>query len=108
MRALGAARQQRTYNRSSSVGCRQQRGMQRSIAARHVAAAGVASAERMLKTVSAENLGEDEIKSLLARPRIDFSAILGTVRSAQDGRHPPRRRRAAAFASAAFPPWDAC
>ncbi|WIA32025.1 hypothetical protein OEZ86_002878 [Tetradesmus obliquus] len=39
----------------------------------------VAQAERMLKSVSAENLSDVEIKKLLQRPRIDFTSILGTV-----------------------------
>lgn len=51
--------------------------------------AAVASVERMLKTVSAENLSEQEIKKLLARPRIDFTSILGTVSS---GRAPQQQR----------------
>jgi hypothetical protein len=42
----------------------------------------IASAERMLKAVSAEALNDQEIKKLLQRPRIDFSSILGTVRMA--------------------------
>ncbi len=37
--------------------------------------------ERVLKTVSVEGLSDSEIKGLLARPRIDFSSILGTVSS---------------------------
>jgi hypothetical protein len=43
----------------------------------------VASIERTLKSVSAENLSEDEIKKLLQRPRIDFTSILGTVSELQ-------------------------
>lgn len=35
--------------------------------------------ERTVKTVSSENLTEDELKKLLQRPRIDFTSILGTV-----------------------------
>jgi hypothetical protein len=41
----------------------------------------VASIERTLKTVSADNMSGDEIKKLLQRPRIDFTSILGTVSS---------------------------
>lgn len=43
----------------------------------HVSA--VASIERTLKTVSSENLSEEELKKLLQRPRIDFTSILSTV-----------------------------
>lgn len=43
----------------------------------------IASAEQVLKTVSADNLSNDEIKKLLQRPRIDFSSILNTVRYLQ-------------------------
>lgn len=39
----------------------------------------VASTERMLKTVNAETLSDQEIKNLLQRPRIDFTSILSTV-----------------------------
>lgn len=39
----------------------------------------VASVERALKRVSVENLSDQEIKALLARPRIDFSSILDVV-----------------------------
>lgn len=43
----------------------------------HVSA--VASIERTLKTVSSENLTEEELQKLLQRPRIDFTSILSTV-----------------------------
>jgi hypothetical protein len=41
----------------------------------------VAGGVDALKTVSAENLSPQEISRLLARPRIDFSSILKTVRA---------------------------
>lgn len=46
----------------------------------------VASVERALRTVSADNLSDGEIKHLLARPRIDFTSILNTVSSSWTGR----------------------
>lgn len=51
----------------------------------------VAGGVEAIKTVSAENLSAQEISRLLARPRIDFSSILKTVRrwGASRGRASP-------------------
>ena len=54
-----------------------QRGGHRGRLATGSAVAGGVDA---LRTVSAENLSTEEIARLLARPRIDFDSILGTVR----------------------------
>jgi hypothetical protein len=32
-----------------------------------------------VRTVSTDSIGEQELKQLLARPRIDFTSIFGTV-----------------------------
>jgi hypothetical protein len=61
----------------------------------------VASVERALKTVSADNLSDGEIKSLLARPRIDFTSILNTVSRSCWTAHQPAAAGAGAAATRA-------
>ena len=53
---------------------RQQRRLALRVAA--VASMGVDT----VRTVSTDSIGEQELKQLLARPRIDFTSIFGTVR----------------------------
>jgi hypothetical protein len=51
----------------------------------------VAGLDRALKTVSSEKLSEQELKNVLARPRIDFTSIHGTVRAGAPRLLPPPR-----------------
>lgn len=74
--------------------------------ARRSVNAAIAGGVEALKTVSAENLSAQEIGRLLARPRIDFSSILKTVRASGSAVAGPRGqqrpvRRAAQRAVAA-------
>lgn len=48
---------------------------------RSMAGAAVTSTEQLLKVYDYDALTESDTKKLIQRPRIDFSAILDTVRS---------------------------
>jgi hypothetical protein len=45
----------------------------------HISAAAALAAGQALKVHTTEQLGDTDIKQLLARPRIDFSSIFSTV-----------------------------